>query len=73
MQLCAQICRILIFKGLNSRFKIAATTKYITRIKDSTKNHMVMLDIERRASQFLNLKGIKMNISPPFSNMARDV
>ena len=28
----------LIFKGLNGEFKIAATTQYITRIKDSTKN-----------------------------------
>ena len=27
----------LIFKGLNGEFKIAATTQYITRIKDSTK------------------------------------
>ena len=26
----------LIFKGLNGEFKIAATTQYITRIKDST-------------------------------------
>ena len=27
----------LIFKGLNGKFKIAAATQYITRIKDSTK------------------------------------
>ena len=39
VQICVYIlCRILIFKGLNSQFKIAATTKYITRIKDWTKN-----------------------------------
>ena len=30
----------LIFKGLNGEFKIAATTQYITRIKDSTNNHL---------------------------------
>ena len=38
---CVQIvCRILIFKGLNSQFKIAATTQYITQMKDLTKNRM---------------------------------
>ena len=37
VQICVQIlCRILIFKGLNGQFKIAATTQYIMRIKDST-------------------------------------
>ena len=30
------IMQNLIFKGLNGEFKIAATTQYITRIKDST-------------------------------------
>ena len=29
-------CKNLIFKGLNGRFKITATTQCITRIKDST-------------------------------------
>ena len=29
----------LIFKGLNSQFKIVAATQYITRIKDSTNKH----------------------------------
>ena len=37
VQICVQIlCRILIFKGINGQFKIAATTQYITRIKDLT-------------------------------------
>ena len=30
------IMQNLLFKGLNSEFKIAAATQYITRIKDST-------------------------------------
>ena len=33
----------LIFKGLIGQFKIAATTQYITRIKDSTKNPAVQM------------------------------
>ena len=36
------IIQNLIFKGLISQFKIAATTQYITRIKDSTKNIMYL-------------------------------
>ena len=35
------IMQNLIFKGLNGEFKIAATTQYITRIKDSTKNDII--------------------------------
>ena len=32
----------LIFKGLNGKFKIAAATQYITRIKDSTKKYSII-------------------------------
>ena len=35
--MCTNIMQNLILKGLNARFKITATTQYITQIKDSTK------------------------------------
>ena len=48
VQTCVQIlCRILTFKGLNRQFKIAATSQYIIRIKDSTKNQLFQLSVDR--------------------------
>ena len=35
------IMQNLIFKSLNGQFKIVAATQYITRINDSTKNHIL--------------------------------
>ena len=35
----------LIFKGLNGKFKIAAATQYITRIKDSTKKKVSCIKV----------------------------